>query len=131
MAYNETLADRIRAIVGDSPGLSERKMFGGIAFMLNGNMCAGVSGDRLMLRLDEARHTAAMKEKHTSPMVFGKGMVAKGLVLVAPPGVKTKSQLDGWLSRAVAFAESLPPKSKKKGAPKKGVPTKTTKTRRR
>ena len=122
MAFDQKLADRIRESLSSRRGLTEQKMFGGIAFMLNGNMCAGVTGDQLMIRLDEPRHAAAMKEKHAAPMVFGNGMVAKGLVLIAPPGMKTKSQLEGWLSRAVAFAESLPPKSKKKTAPKKGAP---------
>src|SRR6266702_2296605 len=107
MAFDEKLAERIRETLASRRGLTEQKMFGGIAFMLNGNMCAGVHGDDLIVRLDAERHEKAMKEKHTGAMVFGNGMVAKGLVLVAPAGVKTKAQLDSWLERATDFAESL------------------------
>jgi len=119
MAFDEKLAERIRESLASRRGVTEQKMFGGIAFMLNGNMCAGVHGDELIVRLDAERHEKAMKEKHAGAMVFGNGMVAKGLVLVAPAGVKQKPQLEAWLKRATDFAESLPAKTKKKPAPKK------------
>jgi len=119
VAFDEKLAERIRENLASHKNVREQKMFGGIAFMLNGNMCAGVHGNDLIVRLDAERHEKALKEKHASPMVFGNGMVAKGLVLVAPAGVKTKSQLDSWLKRGTDFAESLPPKTKKKPAPRK------------
>jgi TfoX/Sxy family transcriptional regulator of competence genes len=129
MAFDESLAERIREGLASDRGVTEQKMFGGIAFMLNGNMCAGVHGNDLIVRLDEPRHEAAMREKHTGPMVFGNGMAAKGLVLVAPAGVKTKAQLAGWLKRATDFAGSLPPKTKKKPAPKKTATSKPARRR--
>ena len=119
MAYDAQLADRIREGLASRRGITEQKMFGGIGFMLNGNMCTGVHGNDLIIRLDAEQYEKALYEKHAGPMVFGKGMVAKGMVLVAPAGVKTDAQLAGWLKRATDFADSLPPKSKKKPAPKK------------
>jgi TfoX/Sxy family transcriptional regulator of competence genes len=116
MAFDEKLADRIRDGVATRRGVTEQKMFGGIGFMLNGNMFAGVHKNDLIVRLDAKRHEKALKEKHAGPMVFGNGMAAKGLVLVAPAGVKTTAQLDSWLKRATDFAEALPAKSKKKAA---------------
>jgi TfoX/Sxy family transcriptional regulator of competence genes len=119
MAFDEELADRIRESVASRRGVTEQKMFGGIGFMLNGNMFAGVHKTDLIVRLDSERHAKAMKEKNTAEMVFGNGMVARGLVLVAPAGVKTKTQLESWLKRGTEFAEALPAKTKKKASPKK------------
>jgi TfoX/Sxy family transcriptional regulator of competence genes len=119
MAFDEKLAERIRESLASRRGVTEQKMFGGIAFMLNGNMASGVHKNDLIVRLDAERHEKALKDKHAGAMVFGNGMVAKGLVLVAPAGVKTKAQLDSWLKRAIDFAEELPPKTKKKRAPRK------------
>jgi TfoX/Sxy family transcriptional regulator of competence genes len=118
MAYDEGLAERIRDSLTSRRNIREQKMFGGIAFMLNNNMFAGVHGDELIVRLDGERAEAALKEKNTRQMVMGK-MVAKGLVLVAPASVKTKAQLDAWLKRGTDFAESLPAKAPKKKAPPK------------
>ena len=119
MAYDEKLADRVRDGLAPRRGVTEQKMFGGIGFMLNGNMCTGVHGNDLIVRLDGPHAEAARKEKHAGAMVFSNGMVPKGLVLVAPAGVKTKPQLDAWLKRAIDFAGSLPPKTKKKPPPAK------------
>jgi len=122
VAYDEQLAERIREALASHRGLTEQKMFGGICFMLNGNMAAGVTGNELMLRLDGPAAEKTLKEKNTRPMVMGK-MTAKGIVLVGPAAVKNKAQLDKWLKPAVAYAESLPPKAKKKPAPKKSAPS--------
>jgi TfoX/Sxy family transcriptional regulator of competence genes len=70
MAYDEQLADRVREELQADPGFSERKMFGGLCFMLRGNMCAGVVGERLMLRLGEDGATAALRQPGVSPMDF-------------------------------------------------------------
>lgn len=118
MAYDEQLAERIRESLSSHRGLTEQKMFGGICFMLKGNMAAGVTGDELMIRLDGTSAEKALQEKHTRQMVIGK-MTAKGMLLVAPAGAKTKAQLERWLKRSATYAESLPPKVKKKAAPKK------------
>jgi TfoX/Sxy family transcriptional regulator of competence genes len=119
MAFDEKLAERIRENLASKRDVREQKMFGGIAFMLNNNMCAGVHGDDLIVRLGDGAE-AAFKEKNARPMVMGK-MTAKGLVLVSPAGVKTKAQLDSWLKRATDFAGALPPKAKKKAPPKKAA----------
>ena len=111
MAYNETLADRIRAMVGDGPGLSERKMFGGIAFMLDGNMFCGVTKDELMLRVGPDRFDEALASPGAHLMDFT-GRPMKGMAFVGPEGYQTDEQLRGWLGQTLEYARSLPPKKK-------------------
>lgn len=109
MAYDEALADDIRARIGGRPDLVEKKMFGGIAFMVSGNMAVGVSGDELMVRVGKDDHDEATAlpgartfDKSARPM--------KGWVVVAPEGIATEESLDAWIDRGVAHAETLPPK---------------------
>jgi hypothetical protein len=109
MAYNTGLADDIRARIGSHPGLTEREMFGGIAFMINGNMAVGVSGEELMVRVGKDAHDEAvalpgarMFDMSARPM--------RGWVSVAPDGFATDDDFDGWIDRGVSFAETLPPK---------------------
>jgi len=109
MAYNEKLAARIRTLLGDGPELFERKMFGGLAFMINGNMACGVTGDDLMLRVGAANHDKALSQPHARPMDFT-GRPMKGMVFVGPDGTRDDDSLAAWVDRAVAFASSLPPK---------------------
>jgi TfoX/Sxy family transcriptional regulator of competence genes len=112
VAYDEHLADRIRAALATTPEVSERKMFGGLAFMVAGHMACGVVGDDLMLRLGEDGADAALDEPHTRPMDFtGKPM--KSMVYVAPAGTETDAALVGWVKHATAHARSLPPKQDK------------------
>ena len=109
MAYSEDVADRIRTMFGDEASVTERKMFGGLAFMINGNMSLGVLDDILVLRLGEEGSKAALKEPHTKPMDFtGKPM--KSMVYVLPEGYKKESDLQAWMQKAIDFAMSLPPK---------------------
>lgn len=110
MAYDEALADRIRTVLDDEmPGATEQKMFGGIAFMLDGHMVCGVSGESLMLRLGPDLGEAALGEPHTRPMeMTGKRM--RSMVLVDPSGTAEDEQLAGWVSRALGFVTTLPPK---------------------
>lgn len=110
MAYDEDLADRVRAALEDEmPGTTEQKMFGGIAFMLDGNMVCGVSGDALMLRLGPELGAAALGEPHTRPMeMTGKRM--RSMVLVDPEGHEDDEQLADWIARALEFVTTLPPK---------------------
>jgi TfoX/Sxy family transcriptional regulator of competence genes len=117
VAYDEELAERVREALAPHKSVTEQKMFGGIAFMLAGNMCAGVHGEDLIVRLGPASEKA-LSEPHARPMTMGK-MTAKGLVLVAPAGVGTDKALGSWLGRATAFAASLPAKEKKKKPPAK------------
>jgi TfoX/Sxy family transcriptional regulator of competence genes len=111
MAYNESLAERVRAIVGDSPGLSERKMFGGIAFMLNGNMFCGITRDDLMVRVGPDRFEEALASHAARPMDFT-GRPMRGMVFVGPEGYAEDDQLRGWVEQTLEYAGSLPPKTK-------------------
>jgi TfoX/Sxy family transcriptional regulator of competence genes len=107
MPYDEALARRIERQLAGTPGISQRRMFGGICYMLNGNMCAGIVGSELMLRLGAAGVADALAEPHTRPMDFT-GRVMKNMVYVEPAGFATDEQLAAWLDRALRFASSLP-----------------------
>ena len=109
MAYNQALADEIRARIGDHPGLTERQMFGGIAFMLNGNMAVGVSGDELMVRVGKDAHDEAMTLPGTRLFDMS-ARPMRGWILVAPEGIASDADLGAWIDRGVAWAETLPPK---------------------
>jgi TfoX/Sxy family transcriptional regulator of competence genes len=112
MAYDEGLADRIRAVLAPREGLSERKMFGGIAFMINRNMACGVIGEELMVRLDHEEAERALAEPHARPMDFtGKPM--KGMLYVSAEGIAGDEQLAGWVELGADHAASLPPKAPK------------------
>jgi TfoX/Sxy family transcriptional regulator of competence genes len=111
MAYDEELAERIREIVGDGPGLSERKMFGGIAFMLNGNMFCGVTRNDLMVRVGPERFDDALASPGARPMDFT-GRPMKGMVFVGPDGYASDEQLRAWVEQTVEYALSLPAKTK-------------------
>jgi len=108
MAYSETLAHRVRDALGPRAELSERKMFGGIAFMLGGNVAVGVIGDELLVRLGPDGERA-LAEPHTRPMDFtGKPM--KTSIFVTPEGTAGDEGLASWVEAGAAYAESLPPK---------------------
>ena len=109
MAYSEALAERIRMILRSAKGVTERKMFGGIAFMLNGNMCCGVVHDELMLRLGPELASKALKSPHTREMDFT-GRVIKSMLYVEPAGIRATASLAKWVGQAVDFASQLPPK---------------------
>ena len=109
MAFDEDLADRIRDFLSSRPELTERKMFGGIAFMLAGNMAVGVIGEDLMVRLDPADAERALEEDYTRPMDFtGKPM--KNMVYVDPGGIASDDELAKWVDAGADYAMSLPPK---------------------
>lgn len=109
MAYDEALADRICDVLAARAEVSERKMFGGIAFMVGGNMAVGVIGEDLMVRLDPADAEKALGEPHTRPMDFtGKPM--KGMVYVDPAGIEADQDLGAWVEAGADFAASLPSK---------------------
>ena len=108
MAYDEKLAARVRAILGDRDDVREQKMFGGLTFMVGGHMCCGVNGDELIVRLDPDQENDALARPHARPMDFT-GRPMRGFVTVQPEGLKG-AQLNQWVQEAVAQAESLPPK---------------------
>jgi TfoX/Sxy family transcriptional regulator of competence genes len=109
MAYDEHLADRIRAILADRADVSERKMFGGLAFLVEGHMCVGIVGSDLMARVGKDAFDKALSAPHARPMDFT-GKPSTGMVYVAPPGVKTIASLRKWVERALSFTSTLPPR---------------------
>lgn len=109
MAYDEALADRIREILGDRPGVAERKMFGGLAFMVYGNTACGPNGDILIVRVGPDAYESALELDGAGEMQFT-GRPMRGFVEVAPDALDSEATLAEWVQRGVAFAESLPPK---------------------
>jgi hypothetical protein len=110
MAYDEDLAHRLRELLDGEKGISEKKMFGGLAFLVHGNMCVSASGQGgLLARIDPATTDAALARPHVSLMVMG-GRSMDGWVRVAPEGIKTKRQLSTWVTRSLEFARTLPRK---------------------
>src|SRR3954447_16233908 len=110
MAYDEDLANRIRELVADEPGVTEMKMFGGLAFLVGGNMSAAASGQGgLMVRVDPEETEALVAQPHVQPMEM-RGRVMDGWLRVDDEGVRSAEQLEPWVRRGVAYARSLPPK---------------------
>ncbi len=109
MAFDEALAARVRGVLSASKGLAEKRMFGGIAFLVNGNMCCGVHGDELIVRLAPERAEDALDQPHVR--VFDlTGRPMKGWLLIGPGGVANEDDLSSWVDQAIAFAGSLPAK---------------------
>jgi TfoX/Sxy family transcriptional regulator of competence genes len=110
VAYDEDLANRIRELVSNEPGLTEKKMFGGLAFLINGNMSVSASGQGgLLLRVDPDQTDKLSEQKHAEPFVM-RGRAMQGWLRVAPDGLRTKRDLERWVSRGVKYARSLPAK---------------------
>ena len=110
MAYDEALAERIRTIVAAERGLTEKKMFGGLAFLIGGNMAVAASGQGgLMLRCDPDESDGLIAKPHAARMVM-KGREMDGWLRVGHEGIKTKRQLEPWVKRGVEYARSLPAK---------------------
>lgn len=112
MAFDEKLAERVRAILNDRAGVTERRMFGGIAFMVRGHMTVGINDGTLMARVGPDAHQESLARAHVRPMDFtGKPM--RGYVYVDAPGIDTQKSLRDWVTRSIAFVDTLPPKKKK------------------
>ena len=109
MTYDDGLAHRIRESLGGRPGLTEKEMFGGIAFMLHGNMVCGVVDDSLIARVGPDAYEDALEEPHARPMDFT-GRPMRGMVFVDPPGLASDDAFESWLERCLDFAVSLPEK---------------------
>jgi TfoX/Sxy family transcriptional regulator of competence genes len=109
MAYDEGLAARLRDLLDAEPGLTEKKMFGGLAMLLNGNMAVGVSGDSLLVRTEPAQHEQLLAEP--GARVFDMtGRPMKGWLVIDPAGCAEDDDLHRWVDRGVAYARGLPPK---------------------
>ena len=108
MAYNLKLAERIRSALSGVPFV-EKKMFGGVGFLLNGNLACGVNKDDFIVRVDPEKHAALLKKPHVRPFdMMGRPM--KGWLVIGADGLKTDKQLGTWVQESVAFARTLPPK---------------------
>ncbi|OBI20244.1 TfoX/Sxy family protein [Mycobacterium sp. E2497] len=110
MAYDEKLADEIREIVASERGVEEKRMFGGLAFLVNGNMSVAVSRQGgLLVRVPAEDLDKVLRRDHVGPMVMG-GRDVRGWVRVDTAGLRTRRQLQVWVTRGVGYARGLPPK---------------------
>jgi TfoX/Sxy family transcriptional regulator of competence genes len=109
MAFDESLADRIRSGLGRKKGVEEKKMFGGLGFLLNGNMLVGVWKDSMIVRVGPDSYEDALLEPHVKEFdITGKPM--KGWIMVEADGVQNEAQVKAWIQRAVKFVGKLPAK---------------------
>jgi len=110
VAFDENLADRLRELLGGERGLTEKRMFGGLAFLIDGNMAISASGQGgVLVRVDPSETDRLVRRPHVQRMAM-RGREMDGWLRVAPEGVRTKRQLQAWSTRGVTFARSLPPK---------------------
>ena len=109
MAYNEAVAQRVRDALTQYPEVTEKRMFGGLAFLLRGHMCCGIQGNDLMVRVGPQEYEATLSQPHTRKMDFT-GKPLKGFVYVSPAGFSAKKNLEAWIEKATEFVLSLPPK---------------------
>ena len=110
MGYDSDLANRIRELVADEPGLTEKRMFGGLAFLIGGHMSVSASGQGgLLVRVDPAETDSLVSKPHAHPFVM-RGRAMDGWLRVEADGVRTRSQLERWVARGVSYARSLPGK---------------------
>ena len=111
MAYDEELADRLRELLAGETGISERKMFGGLAFLLHGNMTVSASRTGgLLVRIDPSATDAALDRPHVARMEMG-GRTMDGWIVVGPAGLRTKRELAAWVKRALTYGRTLTPKA--------------------
>lgn len=109
MAYDEGLAQRLRESLADTSGVNEKKMFGGIAFLVGGNLCVGVVGDELVARVGPAAFDDAVTRTGARPFDFS-GRPMRGWVMVRPEGFEDDRDLGGWVGSSLDFVRTLPPK---------------------
>jgi TfoX/Sxy family transcriptional regulator of competence genes len=109
MAYDEGLAQRVRERLAPQPALVEKRMFCGIGFMVQGNMCCGVLGDELIVRVGPEQYPAVLAEPHSREFDLT-GRAMKGWVTVNSQGLDSDRALEGWVDQGLRFALSLPPK---------------------
>jgi TfoX/Sxy family transcriptional regulator of competence genes len=109
MAYDEVLAERIRSVLADEAGVSEKRMFGGLAFLVHGNMCVGVVSDDLMVRVGPEAYDELIRQPHAREMDFT-GRPMRGFLYVGAEGVEADAELKRWAGYGLAFTRALPKK---------------------
>jgi TfoX/Sxy family transcriptional regulator of competence genes len=119
MSYDEKLAQRVRKILAARSDVAEKKMFGGLAFMLRGRMFCGVIKEDLVVRVGPHQHEVALQQPHARPMDFT-GRPLTGYVYVAPAGYQSRSALEKWVQRGVAFVSKMPAAKSRAGKSTKG-----------
>jgi len=125
MAYDEAVVERLRRLFAGRTDVTEKKMFGGIAFMVSGHMCCGVLDQMLVARVGPAQHAAALRKPHTRPMDFT-GRPLTGLVYVAPPGYRGQRELRSWVKQCESFIGTLPPRTaQRRQGVRRPIPVKT------
>ncbi len=110
MTYNLELAQRIRIILGERPGIVEKKIFGGVGFILHGNMACGVQGDSMIVRVGAENNDAALSQPFVRSFMVTGGKPMAGWVVVDAGGLVTEEDLQGWVERGFTFALTLPSK---------------------
>ena len=124
MSYDQGLAERLREALEGRTGVTEKEMFGGLAFLLHGSMFVGIVHDDLMVRVGPAQHDASLARPHARPMDFA-GRPMKGFVYVAPEGIDSDAALAEWVRLALSFVSTLPAKE---ATPERG-PKRSTATK--
>lgn len=109
MAYDEGVAQRVREALEEYPNMAEKRMFGGLAFMLNGHMCIGVIGSELMVRVGPEQYAECLELPHARQMDFT-GQPLTGFLFIDEAGIEADKDLRAWVKRATRFVISLPPK---------------------
>jgi TfoX/Sxy family transcriptional regulator of competence genes len=109
MAYDEGLAERVREVLGDNPTIKEKKMFGGLAFMVQGNMACGLISDELLVRVGADRYAKTLAMPHTREMNFT-GRTMRGFIMVEAEGYEDDKALAKWVKQGLDYARSLPEK---------------------
>jgi TfoX/Sxy family transcriptional regulator of competence genes len=118
MSYDERTAARIRAVLARRRDVVERKMFGGLTFMVNGAMCCGITAEALVVRVGPAAYETALAEPHARPMTFT-GRPLAGMVYVDPPGYRTARALARWVQRGIDFVTAKPARSQRASVPRR------------
>jgi TfoX/Sxy family transcriptional regulator of competence genes len=109
MPYDEILADRVEALLKNKRSVTEKKMFGGLCFMVNGNMACGVEKNKLVVRVGPGNYEKILKQKYVRKMDFT-GKPLKGFIYVMPEGLRRTDSLQKWIDKGIQFARSLPKK---------------------
>ena len=111
MSFDQNLAERVRAVLTNYPGCIEKKMFGGVGFILRGNLACGVQGNDLIVRVGAENNEAALSRPFARPFMVMPGKPMAGWVLVAPEGIATTQDLNNWIELGYGFASTLPEKA--------------------
>jgi TfoX/Sxy family transcriptional regulator of competence genes len=109
LSYDHAAAERVRQLLSGRSDVAEKTMVSGLSFLVNGNMCCGITGTALMVRVGAERREQALREPHVRPMLFA-GRALSGFICIEPEGYATDDALASWVQRGLAFVAGLPAK---------------------